>query len=145
MQLENCCPCCRERITFNEMFKLWSISSKTDDKRMHCPFCNKVIGNISDYERYGLLGALPLFAIPLFYQDSSTAYYMAGAILFYTIVLFYFLYRLVPLKCLDNNETNSTDVIEEKLDEKHKLLTVLIISILFFISIFAVFLPLFQG
>jgi len=144
MQLENSCPCCKEKITFKEMFKLWSIYSKTEDKLMYCQFCNNEIGNLSDYERYGLFGSLPLFAMPIVYDDSVTAYIMAGIILFYIIFLFYFLYRLVPLKCLGHDKFNIEREVKKSTDEKNNLFAVLIITIIFFISIFAVFSPLFH-
>ena len=97
---------------------------------------------MSVYERYGLFGALPLFGMPLVYDESATVYIMAGITLLYVSLLFYLLYRLIPLNCIRDSESQGEE--KQDTDEKHNLLVVIIIALIFFVSIFAVFQPLFQ-
>ncbi len=142
MQLINKCPCCGEKITFFQMYKMWNSASKRNEEFLYCPFCKKKIGTMSVYERYGLFGALPLFGMPLVYDESATVYLMAGIILLYVSLLFYLLYRLIPLNCIGDLEPLKEE--RQDTDEKHDLLAVIIIALIFFVSIFAVFQPLFQ-
>jgi len=144
MQLTQHCPCCQANIGLKTMFHLWSEASKKEEKTIYCSSCSKPIGNIADYERYGLAGALPLFAAPIAYDSATSAYVMAGVILAYTFVLFYLLYRVVPLRCIETSEAKTNDKKDIEEDEKNNLIAAIIISVVFFVSIFALFAPLFS-
>jgi multisubunit Na+/H+ antiporter MnhB subunit len=78
------------------------------------------------------------------YDDGITAYIMAGVVLAYTAILFYILYRLIPLKCIEGEQPKETEE-QKSADDKNELLGVIIISIVFFVSIFAMFAPLFHA
>jgi len=102
------CPCCNEKITFKELFKAWSISSKSN-KLVTCKKCQKPIQKLAIYEKYGLIGALPLFAVPMVFENPSSGYIVGLLSLIYGLLLFSMLYILIPLKCLD--ESNKKDKI----------------------------------
>ena len=133
------CPCCNEKIIFKGMFKAWSSASKNDDKLVRCPKCHKPIQKLALYEKYGLSGALPLFAIPLVFESQYIAYLVGLFSLLYGIFLFWMLYILVPLECIDEN--NQKDVIERASDqeEKYTQYAIIIITLVFFLSIFSMF------
>jgi uncharacterized oligopeptide transporter (OPT) family protein len=146
MQLNNFfikrCPCCHKTITFKELFSAWSLASKNSDKKVICHSCKKQIQNLLIYEKYALLGALPLFGIPLFYSNDYLAYIVAFGSLIYGIILFWLLYMKIPLVCkgyeMNINEKETQNEIKK--DSSINQYVVGIIAIAFFISIISMFL-----
>ena len=96
------CPCCNEKITFKELFKAWSLSSK-NNKLVKCEKCQKPIQELAIYEKHGLIGALPLFAVPMIFENPSNGYIVGLLSLIYGLLLFWMLYILIHLKCLDES------------------------------------------
>lgn len=124
---------------------MWRDASKNNKKNLQCPFCDQNVGDMTVYEKYGLLGSVPLFGLPLVYENMQTAYIMFFVVMGYMTVLFYGLYILVPFNC--RKSSLPIDKQKEKFndeDEKNNLVAVLLIIFVFFVSIFAIFMPLFS-
>jgi hypothetical protein len=133
------CPCCGEEIKFKELFKAWSLASKNDDKLVRCQSCHKPIQELAICEKYGLIGALPLFGVPFVFESQYIGYVVGLVSLIYGLLLFWVLYLWVPLKCIDQHEQNSSIEHASSEDEKITQYVVVVIAIVFFLSIFSMF------
>ena len=90
------CPCCGEQISFFELFFAWS--DRDDDGFIHCPKCGAAIQRFEVYEKFGLIGQLPLFAL-LFLPQSWMSYKLALGAFVYMAALFWFLYSAISFHC----------------------------------------------
>jgi len=140
MRLKQTCPCCGKTITFKAMFSAWSQASKHGDKRVRCPYCTGNIQNIATYEKYAFFWALPLFGIPMIYQNNYLGYIVGIFSVLYMFVIFWGLYLKVPLICLnENNDMLSEGKHNTPRNSKIKYYLLGIIIVLFFISIVSMF------
>ncbi len=139
MQLTQKCPCCHKRISFRELFSAWTLASKNSDKLVRCPQCQQVVQELAIYEKYGLLGALPLFGVPLVYSSPYIGYIVGFGSLMYIFLLFWFLYMKIPLVCQGEYSPKELQKGTEK-DSRINHYVVGIIAIVFFVSIISMFL-----
>ncbi len=132
------CPCCHKHISFKELFSAWMVASKNSDKLVRCPHCRQAVQELAIYEKYGLLGALPLFGVPLVYSSPYIGYIVGFGSLIYTFLLFWLLYMKIPLVCRGEYSPKEVQKETEK-DSRINRYIVGIIAIVFFVSIVSMF------
>jgi len=128
------CPCCHTKISFKELFSAWAMASKNDDKLVRCPHCQQIVQELAIYEKYGLLGGLPLFGVPLVFSSPYIGYIVGLSSLVYIFLLFWLLYIKIPLVCQSEYSPKKVQKEIEK-DSRTNQYVIGIIAIVFFVSI----------